>query len=297
MSRLASQQQEEGVSVSDDSDLSFTRRKPRELRESNPAPRPAVRVNIVPPRTHAGRPSSRSHKIDDFSEDEGDALRPMRDLEPRSSRPIGLHETSRFTADAQGVNSPRGSSRNARPNAGLSLQEMDALTLTRYVAAGLAAIFLITVIALGVSNRSLRGRLNDATYELENMSSAQSPDMITMQFQLDERNARIAYLENQIDDLLDGQEANPGPGTTPPEQPGPGSGPGPIEDDTPPPPQPPQATRTHTVQPGETLSGIAYRFFGNSHPDTRNAIAAANGIDNPDRIGIGTELIIPNIPS
>lgn len=49
-----------------------------------------------------------------------------------------------------------------------------------------------------------------------------------------------------------------------------------------------QSTRTHTVRPGETLSGIA-RQYGT----TAQAIAQANGIANPDRIQAGQRLQIP----
>lgn len=49
-----------------------------------------------------------------------------------------------------------------------------------------------------------------------------------------------------------------------------------------------QSTRTHTVRPGETLSGIA-RQYGT----TAQAIAQANGIANPDRIQVGQRLQIP----
>ena len=47
-------------------------------------------------------------------------------------------------------------------------------------------------------------------------------------------------------------------------------------------------TRSHTVQPGETLSGIA-GFYGM----TVEKIMEANGIDNPDRIRVGRVLEIP----
>ena len=47
-------------------------------------------------------------------------------------------------------------------------------------------------------------------------------------------------------------------------------------------------TRSHTVQPGETLSWIA-GFYGM----TVSKIMEANGIDNPDRIRVGRVLEIP----
>lgn len=53
-------------------------------------------------------------------------------------------------------------------------------------------------------------------------------------------------------------------------------------------PSPTPEPRTHVVQQGETLSGIA-RNFGT----TVEALVAANNIENPDVINPGQELIIP----
>lgn len=51
------------------------------------------------------------------------------------------------------------------------------------------------------------------------------------------------------------------------------------------------ATRTYTVQPGDTLWAIAEQFYGdgNRYPE----IAGASGIDNPDLIQPGQLLTIP----
>lgn len=46
--------------------------------------------------------------------------------------------------------------------------------------------------------------------------------------------------------------------------------------------------RTHTVQAGETLTSIAQQYGV-----TVQAIVAANEISNPDRVTVGTTLIIP----
>lgn len=45
----------------------------------------------------------------------------------------------------------------------------------------------------------------------------------------------------------------------------------------------------YTVQPGDTLSGIAARY-GTTYP----AIASANGIDNPNYIVAGETMVIPS---
>lgn len=48
----------------------------------------------------------------------------------------------------------------------------------------------------------------------------------------------------------------------------------------------------HTVRPGETLSGIALKFYGMSSLWTE--IAAANGVKDPSALRSGQKLIIPN---
>lgn len=49
--------------------------------------------------------------------------------------------------------------------------------------------------------------------------------------------------------------------------------------------------RKYTVQPGDTLSKISQRFYGNATQYEK--IARANGIENPNRISVGQELEIP----
>ena len=53
------------------------------------------------------------------------------------------------------------------------------------------------------------------------------------------------------------------------------------------------SARSHVVQPGDTLSRIAQRYYGNGR--RWNEILAANKavIPNPDRLAIGTTLVIP----
>ncbi len=49
----------------------------------------------------------------------------------------------------------------------------------------------------------------------------------------------------------------------------------------------------YTVQPGDTLSGIALKFYGSASRDSYMKIAQANNIANPDLIRVGQKLRIP----
>lgn len=49
----------------------------------------------------------------------------------------------------------------------------------------------------------------------------------------------------------------------------------------------------YTVQPGDTLSGIALKFYGDASRDSYMKIAKANNIANPDLIQVGQKLRIP----
>jgi LysM repeat protein len=51
--------------------------------------------------------------------------------------------------------------------------------------------------------------------------------------------------------------------------------------------------RTYTVQPGDTLRGIALRFYGDA--EQYSLIQAANNIQNPNMIAVGMVLQIPDL--
>ena len=52
-----------------------------------------------------------------------------------------------------------------------------------------------------------------------------------------------------------------------------------------------QGNQTYTVQPGDTLSKISKRFYGD--PNKYPQIAKANNLENPDQIKAGQQLLIP----
>jgi nucleoid-associated protein YgaU len=53
-------------------------------------------------------------------------------------------------------------------------------------------------------------------------------------------------------------------------------------------------SKLHVVSEGETLSSIAWRAFGN--PKLWRPIALRNGIENPLKLSVGAQLIIPQLP-
>lgn len=65
--------------------------------------------------------------------------------------------------------------------------------------------------------------------------------------------------------------------------------------DTPPPPPPPAPTapRRYIVRPGDTLAGIAARFYGNAADYPRIFEANRGLIIDPDLIQVGWDLVIP----
>lgn len=52
-----------------------------------------------------------------------------------------------------------------------------------------------------------------------------------------------------------------------------------------------QGNQTYTVQPGDNLSKISKRFYGDANQYM--TIAKANSLEDPDKIKVGQELLIP----
>ena len=52
-----------------------------------------------------------------------------------------------------------------------------------------------------------------------------------------------------------------------------------------------QGNQNYTVQPGDNLSKISKRFYGDAN--RYMSIAKANNLEDPDKIKVGQELIIP----
>jgi nucleoid-associated protein YgaU len=54
-----------------------------------------------------------------------------------------------------------------------------------------------------------------------------------------------------------------------------------------------QATRSYTVQAGDTLSKISKQFYGNASQYMKIFDANRDRLDNPDKIQVGQQLVIP----
>jgi nucleoid-associated protein YgaU len=52
-----------------------------------------------------------------------------------------------------------------------------------------------------------------------------------------------------------------------------------------------QGSQTYTVQPGDNLSKISKRFYGD--PNKYPQIVKANNLEDPDKIKVGQQLLIP----
>ena len=55
----------------------------------------------------------------------------------------------------------------------------------------------------------------------------------------------------------------------------------------------PSSARTYTVQAGDTLSKIAKQFYGNANDYNRIFEANRDKLENPDKIRVGQQLVIP----
>jgi len=55
----------------------------------------------------------------------------------------------------------------------------------------------------------------------------------------------------------------------------------------------PDAPKTYTVKPGDTLSKISRQFYGNAHEYMRIFYANRDKLHDPDKIQVGQQLVIP----
>ncbi len=92
--------------------------------------------------------------------------------------------------------------------------------------------------------------------------------------ELSDARAQIADLEQQLIDAQAAQQTEESAATTSPS------------------PTPTEATeQSYVVERGDTIRGIAQRFYGNVALD--DCIMLANGIDDPRELEVGATLVIP----
>jgi len=59
-------------------------------------------------------------------------------------------------------------------------------------------------------------------------------------------------------------------------------------------PEPAAASKTYTVQSGDTLSKISQHYYGNAHDYMKIYNANRDQLSDPDEISVGQELVIPD---
>lgn len=81
------------------------------------------------------------------------------------------------------------------------------------------------------------------------------------------------------------------------ENPAPGPGAEPTVDPEPTPATPPVAQDfLYRVAPGDTLYRIVVRHYGTAPESLVDAVAKANGLNDPSRIAVGDDLKLPTVP-
>jgi len=175
----------------------------------------------------------------------------------------------------------------------------------RWVALVGVVMVLVFMIVLAFQNRSLRNERNELIAAAENAppppvsnnvepgNNNQSADLTEMQLHINELEENLAIANADIRTLenwLRTQGYNPEHVYNPPP---PESTPPPTTPDPTPSPPPP-AYDIYVVVRGDTLSGIAQKFYGSSAEVHWRRIMEANGMTN-DRISVDQELRIPRI--
>jgi len=260
-------------------------RRPREhQRPTNPAPKPAVRVN-VPRKRGEQDPRNRDHD-------------PRTAPEPAEGGYDNFRQ--RYNPD-EIISSPRNpDARRGRPGERAEYQESEPINPLRWILVAIGIGFLVLMAILVMRMTSLSGELSEAqetitALEAEAAAARELPSQLeidAMQERLNDRTEEAARLRGILmqagidpdapvipqqneDNDPDGTEApSETPGTT--------------------------ATATFpreiTVQPNDNLGRIASRYYGSNTQSIRNLIAEHNNLTDPSLITIGQTLTLPPLP-
>lgn len=270
--------------------LADARRERQRLREQNPVPKPAVRVNVERPRRSQPFVIDKPPADEDWTPmpaDEFDSFRKRySDPHVMAPREVKANERTRNTAAAP------------RRDADAPVEGPNPL---RYMLFILSFGVLLLMALLAFNNRTLR--LDIARHEaMATSANEYTAEVARLGLALDEYRADNAGLRNDVESLtaqLMELGYYTGTGYYNPDAPPPYGTPGRPADEagyTPaeaPPPPPAPGPVVHIVERGQNLTRIANQHFGSSTPHYINLIVAANNLASPDDIFIGQELTIP----
>jgi LysM repeat protein len=270
-------------------------RKRDRTHESNPTPRPAVRVAGAPSRDKKRPAGSRYDIEEDVNgetgvEDDMEAFRSRYSKTPKK----GEHQAGQQKAERHTSFRPT----NMRFTGADERDEDERIPLLHWVFIGVTVILLIIAVFFAYRSYTLTGELAEANAAIAANSSSGTD--IT-QLKLDNENllSQVQTLEAE-NQQLEGRIANIsspepvqtfGPDETPqnPIITNPSPDDAPQAETTP----VPASGETYTVVSGDSLAKIAGRIYGSQSQENIKKIIDANGITNPDSLQIGQQLIIP----
>jgi LysM repeat protein len=270
-------------------------RKRDRTHESNPTPRPAVRVSTPPARDKRRSAVSRYDIEENIEgetgvEDEVEAFRSRYSKTPKKGeRPSGQPRDERSASYRPA---------NMRFSSADERDEDDRIPVLHWVFIGVTIVLLIIAVFFAYRSYTLTGELAEANAVIA-ASSTSGVDMTQLKIdndyllsQVQTLEAENAQLESRIANI-----SNPEPQQTfgPDETPQNPIVTNPSPDDTPPAETTPTPAsgQTYTVVSGDSLAKIAGRIYGSQSQDNIKKIIDANGITNPDSLQIGQQLIIP----
>ncbi|MCL1863129.1 MAG: LysM peptidoglycan-binding domain-containing protein [Defluviitaleaceae bacterium] len=278
----------------------YDERRERRERRRNPAPRPAVRVNV--PTERQIRDTGRRPRI------ERDERQVRSERQERHDRNTEEHTSEdnldnfrrRFSGEL--VSPPRNP--NRPPRAGRSdvrtnrmrddYRDSEVISPLRIIIVGAAILIVVLFAIITVQMLSFRSRYNEAQeaiasheQEMNRLDTSTRTTIAGLQAERDSAEADRDEFENMLREL----GHDPRQPAPPPDEDG--TRPGGITE-TPTQTSPPDTglPTTHTILAGESLNRIAQRYFGNQDPATVAHIQNVNGITNPNNIQAGWVLQI-----
>jgi nucleoid-associated protein YgaU len=268
-------------------------RKRDRTHESNPTPRPAVRVSSTPSREKK-RPARY-----DIDEDINENTGVEDDMEAFRSRYSKTQKKGERPAGYQRAEHPASfRPANMRFSGADEHDEDERIPLLHWVFIGVTVVLLVIAVFFAYRSYTLTGELAEAEASIA-AGSANSAEIT--QLKLDNENllGQVQTLEAENQEL-EGRIANissqePQQTFGPDETPDNPIVTNPSPDDAPAPEATPAPAggKTYTVVSGDSLAKIAGREYGNQSQANIDKIANANGITNPNSLQIGQQLIIP----